>query len=189
MGAQQEWTPSRAPRERIDLGDLVVRRYAADDAAALDVAVRTSTEHLRPWMPWIAHEPLGVEDRRALIGQWSREWDERADFTMGIFRGEEVVGGTGLHVRSLPGCLEIGYWVHVDHVGCGVATRAVTALVDSAFELEDVERVEIRHDAANEASQNVARRAGFMFEVERDRQAQAPADVGREKVWFTTRVR
>ena len=29
-------------------------------------AVTESIEHLRPWMPWIADEPVTVEQRRAL---------------------------------------------------------------------------------------------------------------------------
>jgi hypothetical protein len=33
-------------------------------------AIGQSIEHLRPWMPWIAHEPLTEAARVALIRQW-----------------------------------------------------------------------------------------------------------------------
>lgn len=189
MAESQVWVPSCAPSECIDLGDLIVRRYVIEDAPALHDAVVASTEHLRPWMPWIAREPVSVDDRRALIGQWSCSWDDRSDFTMGIFLGGDVVGGTGLHVRSDPGCLEIGYWVHVDHVGRGVATRVVRALTAAAMAMDDIDRVEIHHDVANVSSGRVAHRAGFVLADEYDREPSAPADSGRERVWITTRVR
>jgi ribosomal-protein-serine acetyltransferase len=61
--------------ERLEAADgLVVRRWAASDAAAMADAVAEAVDHLRPWMPWIAAEPLSEDQRIALIRGWEREW-------------------------------------------------------------------------------------------------------------------
>ncbi|MGH3264185.1 MAG: hypothetical protein ACRDNS_19565, partial [Trebonia sp.] len=55
-------------------GKLVLRRWLKDDAAILEAAVMESIEHLRPWMPWAADEPLSAVKRRALIAEWEGDW-------------------------------------------------------------------------------------------------------------------
>ena len=54
--------------------------------------------------------------------------------------------------RIGPGGLEIGYWVRRAYTRRGIATTAAAALVDQAFRLPGIERVEIVHDELNVAS-------------------------------------
>lgn len=189
MDTREDWRPSAPPPEIIDLGDVVIRRYAERDAESLDVAIGTSIDHLRPWMDWISHEPVPVEDRRVLIRDWIDAWTDRRNFVMGVFRGDDVVGSTGLHLRGGPGVIEIGYWVRADETGKGLATRVARALVTAAFDLTDVESVEIHHDAANVASGRVAENAGFSLVGEFERTREAPGEIGRTKLWAISRVR
>jgi ribosomal-protein-serine acetyltransferase len=86
--------------------------------------------------------------------------------------------------------VEIGYWLHPAYTGRGLATAAVAALVGQAFTLEDIDRVEIVHDAANTASGGVPRRLGFT-EIERRTSAQCPVTSGEgavEVVWRLIRA-
>lgn len=189
MDTPGDWTPSTSPPDEIDLGDVVIRRYAESDAESLATAIGASLEHLRPWMSWIAHEPVPIEDRKNLIREWMDAWVHRRNFVMGVFRGDEVVGGTGLHLRGDRGVAEIGYWIRAGDTGIGLATRITQALVDAAFAMPDVESVEIRHDAANLASGRVAAKAGFTMVGEFDRVREAPAEVGRTRVWVISRGR
>lgn len=169
---------------------VVLRCYRVDDAPVLAAAVTDSLEHLRPWMPWIAQEPMALADRRALIASW--EVDRRAggDAIYGMFQGDELVGGCGLHRRIGPHGLEIGYWVHVDHGGRGIATRASIALTDLAFTLDDIDHVEIHHDLANERSARVpAGIAGYVRQPDLPVVGDlAPAETGCRGVWRTTRA-
>jgi ribosomal-protein-serine acetyltransferase len=150
-------------------------------------AVTASLEHLRPWMPWIAAEPLTVSDREELIGTWRQQWAEGGDVVLGVFLGRHIVGGTGLHRRLGPDGLEIGYWVHADHVGQGYATEAARALTAAALALPGIERVEIHHDKANVISGRVPRRLGYDFVGEEVRAPVASAETGIHWVWRKAR--
>jgi RimJ/RimL family protein N-acetyltransferase len=162
---------------------VVVRRYSTSDAVDLHEAIGDSVEHLVPWMPWAALEPMAVADRHQLIAGWLEGWATGVDFNFGVFERERLVGGCGLHRRIGPHRLEIGYWTRAGETGRGVATEAAGCLVAGAFTMADVEGVEIHHDAANVASSRVPERLGFTFIEARVDGVAAPAEVGVEWVW------
>lgn len=141
---------------------LVLRQWTAADEPALDAAITASTEHLRPWMPWIAGEPVPAADRVRWIEQTGRDWAAGGDVVLGVFLPDgTVVGGTGLHRRAGPETLEIGYWVHVDHTGRGYATEVAAALTDVGFTVPGINVMEIQHDRANVRSARVPEKLGY----------------------------
>ena len=164
-------------------GELLLRPWVEDDVTAIAEAVAASIEHLRPWMPWVQHEPLSDEDRRKLIVQWTRDREAGGDQFFGMFVDDVVVGGCGLHRRIGPGGMEIGYWVHVDHVGQGYATTAAAAMTDLAFADPDITRVEIHVDRSNDASNRVPQKLGFEFAGEQPAPIEAPAETGVQYIW------
>jgi len=166
---------------------MVLRLWGAEDVAAMAAAVSESLEHLRPWMPWAVEEPRTTESRRKLVADFERAWDAGGDAVYGAFHDGVVVGGCGLHRRGGPSVLEIGYWVHVDHTGEGLATEMAAALTEAAFGTEGIERVEIHHDRANRASRAVAERLGFTFVGERPDAVAAPGEEGVDCTWAMTR--
>ncbi len=167
---------------------LTLRRWVDSDGPALSAAILDSLEHLRPWMPWVASEPVRLEDRVALIERWNTDWEQGGDLVVGIFMNGMVVGGSGLHRRRGPGVLEIGYWVHADHVRKGIASEVSEMLTTVAFTVADVERVEIHHDKANQASSGVPRRLGFTFVDETPNVVLAPGEGGIDCRWHITRA-
>jgi ribosomal-protein-serine acetyltransferase len=162
---------------------LLLRRWRADDAEALAQAVAESAEHLRPWMPWISQEPLAVEARQALIERWEEEWAAGGDVYLGVFHQGRIAGGGGFHHRIGPGGLEIGYWIHPEFTRRGLATASARLLTEAAFEVPGIERVEIHHDRANEASSRIPRKLGFAFIGEVEDEVSAPGEVGIEWIW------
>lgn len=175
--------------DTVELGDVVLRRWAAGDVAALTVAVVESLDHLRPWMVWAAPE-LATE---AAFTRFVRDATARAadggEAVYGVFDTTTgaVLGGVGLHDRGRPGSVEIGYWLHVAATGRGLMTRIVADLTDRALAMDDVRGVEIRCDAANTASAAVPRRLGYrLADVVVTDRPQAPADTGRDMVWVRT---
>ena len=173
--------------ESVESPRLILRHWTKDDVPSLAAAIEANLDHLRPWMPWVAYEPMTVDDRVALIAKWHAEWECGGDSVLGIFCGGDVIGGAGLHKRVGPGAVEIGYWVHVDHVRQGYAAETAAALTQAAFDMSSIDRVEIHHDKANVASATIPRRLGFRLVEEVPDQAEAPGEVGIECRWAITR--
>ena len=89
--------------------------------------------------------------------------------------------------RIGPGGLEIGYWVHRAFTRRGLATAAAAALVEQAFRLPGVNRLEIVHDELNVASGGVPRKLGFTEVGRRAIEAPPPAGTGVGVVWQLVR--
>ncbi len=151
------------PAYRVETSRLILRCWEPADEPALSSAIAASVEHLRPWMPWAASEPIPSKQRVKLLRGFRAAFDSDQDFVYGIFApdGREVLGGTGLHPRIGPGGREIGYWIRVDQAGQGYATEATAALTRVAFEIDGVRRVEVRCDPANARSRRVPEKLGF----------------------------
>ena len=174
--------------ESLETRRLVLRIWRAEDADALGAAITASLEHLRPWMPWIAFEPRSSADRAAFIEQSNNERAEGGDATYGVFRDGEIVGGAGLHRRAGPDTLEIGYWIHVDHLRNGYASEASSALTSAAFEDPEIQFVEIHHDRANVSSAGIPRKLGYQLVGEHPDPITSPGDVGIDCCWRISRA-
>jgi ribosomal-protein-serine acetyltransferase len=177
----------RLPEYIAGLDRLTLRRWTRDDAAELSEAIADSVEHLRPWMPWVADEPLSLTERQALIDDWDQEWLAGGDLLMGVFVDGAVSGGCGLHRRIGPGGFEIGYWPARRFLRQGIATTTAGLLTDAAFSEPTITRVEIHHDRANQASAGVPRKLGFRLARERFDGIQAPGESGISCEWQITR--
>jgi RimJ/RimL family protein N-acetyltransferase len=165
---------------------LVVRTWRPEDVPLLHEAVLDSLDHLRPWMPWIAGEPLTLAERVRLVETWARQ-QELGDRVFGMFVGGIAVGSCGLHPRLGPGGLEIGYWVRAGHTGRGYATRAARMLTDLCFADEAISHIEIHHDVANTASGRVPAKLGYTYVGDVTRPVQAPSETGVQSVWRARR--
>ncbi len=175
--------PTRIQSER-----LVIKHWTMSDTSALSQALIDSYEHLSPWMGWVdPDEAADLDSYRARIGRWYDEWEAGGDSYLGIFADGILVGACGLHRRGTPDSLEIGYWIHAAHTRLGYATEAAAALTRAAFDLPDIERVEIHHDKANVASGRIPPRLGYEFVGEWPRDPVAPAEIGVECRWVMTR--
>lgn len=177
-----------APPDIVLAEHVVLRRVIPDDAAAVAGAVKASIDHLRPWMAW-ADDGAGSETaQQGRLEEAVQAWDDGREYRYAVLdHAGHLVGLCSLHRRIGPGALEIGYWVHVDHVGRGIATAAARALTESALRLPDVERIEIRCDEANVASAAIARKIGYRLDRVDDKAPAAPGESGRNMVWVLER--
>jgi RimJ/RimL family protein N-acetyltransferase len=182
----ENWLASAPPAE-LEARPLRLRRWKPADAATLLVLINANLAHLRPWMAW-AQEAHTLEQQTDFIRRSLAAWERKTDFGYGIWAGAALVGAIGLHQRSGPGTLEIGYWVAGDRTGRGYATGAARAVTEAAFALSGVERVEIRCDEANRASAAVPRKLGYSLVDVYQRQPNAPADSGRAMIWVIDRA-
>jgi len=165
---------------------LVLRRWLVSDAQELSRAVERNIEHLRPWMPWVADEPLPVDRRVALIEEWERALLDGGDAVYGVFLENAPIGGCGLHRRRGPHGLEIGYWIDRDHINRGIGTEVARLLTSAALAVPGVTFVEIHHDKANTAFGRIPERLGYSpLREERDR-IEAPGEMGVDCGWRMT---
>lgn len=158
--------PSAPPtRMVLDEGCCIVR-VDPELAPAASVAINESLDHLAPWMAW-ARQPSTPESLRPVFTDGVAAWEARREFAFCLLApvaasGQvRVVGGCGLHGRLGRHGLEIGYWVHVDHAGRGLATKAARVLTDAAFAIDGIDRVQIKCAADNTASARVPAKLGF----------------------------
>ena len=140
-------------------------------------------------MPWAADEPLSRAQRVELIESFHQRWLAGEELVYGMFLDGLPVGGCGLRSASDGARLDIGYWVHVAHVGRGFATAAARRLTDAAFALAEVDVVEIHHDRANQASRRVPEKLGYELVGERADEICAPGEVGIDCAWRMLRFR
>jgi len=174
------------PAYRILTPRLVLRCWNPADAPLLREAVTESLEHLREWMPWARYEPESLDHVVERLRRMRAQFDSGEDFVYGIFDPSEarVLGGTGLHTRVGPDAREIGYWIHKDQMGQGLATEAAGALTRVALEVDGVERVEIHCDPQNTRSAAVPRKLGYTLDASLRRRARTPDGEPRDTmVW------
>lgn len=139
-------------------GVVTLRPRRPDDAAA--VAAFCNDEEITRWIP--LPSPYAESD----FFEWDRLSEQeraagRAFALLIVDADDRPVGSIGLKHLDRPGYAEIGYMLGRDARGQGYAARALRLARDHATHALGVERVEclIHHD--NEASQRVARAAGF----------------------------
>ena len=177
-----------SPPDLLSHGQVSLRRWRPADAAAVLAAVLESQQHLRPWMPWA--DQYDGQRAAEYVRQCQAQWVSGDAFAYAIIVGDQIVGSAGLHRRVGDGGLEIGYWVHGDWTGRGIATDAAAALTVAALGLPGIDRVEIHHDVANVASGRIPAKLGYTRLGERparDLWPPAPSDTGTDVIWQITR--
>lgn len=175
-----------APPKRIRLDDsYVLRLVRTSDAKVIALAVGESLEHLRPWMPWADDESADERFQRQRLRGVQHKAAVGEEWQYGLFPADEsrVLGSFGLMTRQGPGTIEIGYWVHVDEIGHGLATLASHALTNVSLALPGITTVYIRCDERNTPSAAVPRRLGYSLEETITRAPEAPGEAGRLMIW------
>jgi RimJ/RimL family protein N-acetyltransferase len=145
---------------------LCLRCYQPADAELRREALAESRDALLPWFDWAAAEPRPLAAHLAEVRRMRGMFDLNQDRIYGVFDAAErqLLGEIAVLVRAGPGARELGYWLHPQYAGRGLATEAVAAVVHALFMREGLERVEIHCSVANDPSAAVARRLGFTHE-------------------------
>ena len=151
-------------RHELPGGDHL-RLFEESDAEEMYALVDRNRAHLEPWMPWV---PLvrTPEDQLEFIRATRRQVAENNGFQVAIVAADGALAGTaGFHgVSWLNRATSIGYWLGADHQGRGTMTQAVRALVDHAFGVWELHRIEIAAAVDNARSRAIPARLGFREE-------------------------
>jgi RimJ/RimL family protein N-acetyltransferase len=142
----------------LDLGDIKVRSWRKDDLKAL---VRHANNpkiaaNLRDQFPHPYTRRDGID-----FLEYANTQEPECSFA--IEYGDEAVGGVGFLVgRDIARIsAEMGYWLSEGYWGCGIASRAVAAMSEWAFDNYKLTRVFAMAFVHNAASIRVLEKAGF----------------------------
>lgn len=153
-----------APEPPLTDGVVTLRQWEAGDVPALVECIDGDAEMTR-WMDAIPQPYLSAE-AQSWIAQASAYWHAGSSAPFAITDADTgaVLGGVGFGWVGDERVGEIGYWLRAEVRGRGLTGRAVRLV--SRWTLEELgwERLQLRADADNVASQRVAEKAGFTRE-------------------------
>jgi ribosomal-protein-serine acetyltransferase len=151
------------PRKPLFTDRLTLEPTGPEHTERIWEAVSSSLPELRPWLIWAVKADGAAEN--AFSSQAPILWEAGSDYAFAILNDDAIIGGVGLHHRaSLLPIVEIGYWLRSDRTRRGYTTEAASAAVDFAFEILEVDRIELRAGVGNTPSQRVASKLGFARE-------------------------
>jgi ribosomal-protein-alanine N-acetyltransferase len=155
------WNDERQPT--LSTARLVLRPFTTADGPRVDAlagareVASTTTQVPHPYPAgggawWIAtHGP-----------EWSA--GQQVVYAMTLADGGEVVGAISLVVNADANSAVLGYWLGLPYWNHGYTSEAASAIVDFAFTVLGVNRVESTHMARNPASGRVMEKAGLSLE-------------------------
>jgi ribosomal-protein-serine acetyltransferase len=143
---------------------MLLRSYQPDDAPVLFQAIERSRQHLSPWLYWVG--PTTSQDHTLNFIQQSLQLlNNQEGLALGIFLGNEIIGGLGMHQWDhLHKKAQLGYWIAKEHEGKGIIHTCATRFLDFLFEKLNLNKVEMQFVVANERSAAVAKRLGAKVE-------------------------
>lgn len=160
-------TPFFAP-ERFVTPDFILRSYLPSDGVKLSEALRSSYDHLSPFMPDSVLNPT-FEEAEARVRQKRANYLNNEEFTIGIFAPDEseLYGGSGFYLREgnlARGNAEIGMWIRANQAGKGLGTAVLKALIQWGFTEWQWTRLAWKCDVENGPSRRTAEKAGLTLE-------------------------
>jgi RimJ/RimL family protein N-acetyltransferase len=148
------------------LSDDVVSLRPWTEHDVPEIAAACREEEIARWLDQVP-QPYTETDAREYVAVTRRGWRDGTLSAFAITDAEtgEVVGSIGLHWLD-PGQAvgEVGYWVKREARGRGMASRALRLASSWAIEECGLQRLQLRADEQNVASQRVAEKAGFTRE-------------------------
>lgn len=153
----------------IETPRLIIRTPKLGDAEPLNQAINNSLAELQRWQPW-ANDP-SLDTTTKFINDSIKEYssdDQKIFSLIVVYKADhKIIAASGYNDKSdltVP-FYEIGYWLETAYTGQGLATELTNALTRYAFlELKAV-RVQIKAQAENTRSINVAKRCSYEHEA------------------------
>lgn len=141
--------------------DIVLRPFVRDD---VELVIEASSDPLIPLITTVPSTP----DHAAAAAFIERQHDRArsgAGYSFAIESSGRAVGQIGLWLRDREyGRATIGYWIRPSARGAGAASRALACLVEFAWTLPELERLQLVVEPWNLASTRTAERVGFRAE-------------------------
>jgi RimJ/RimL family protein N-acetyltransferase len=152
------------PDPSLQDGFVLLRPWTERDVPA--IAAACNEEEMALWLDQVP-QPYSERDAREYVASTRRGWREgtTSSFAIVDLRSQAPVGSIGVHWLDWEQRVaEVGYWVAREARGRGLASRAVRLVARWVLQDCGIERLQLRADVLNAASQKVAEKAGFRRE-------------------------
>jgi [ribosomal protein S5]-alanine N-acetyltransferase len=152
-----EWVP---PKPRLQSGDIALRPFQANDAAAVASACRDQDILRFTFMK----DGLTETEAREWIETGSEWWPKgHPRFAVVDAHDDHLLGQVGLNFNPRHVSAEAHYWVDASERGRGAASRALSLIIDWGFS-KGIERAFVLIHPENKPSNRVAAKLGFTRE-------------------------
>jgi len=154
-------------RELIVDEDIRLKEIGLEDVEAIFGTIDNERSYLGEWLPFV-YLTNNIGFTRSFVVDYLNS--DRINITCAIYYKDTFVGLVGLKDTDLANKkTEIGYWLSETFQHKGIITRSCKKLIDYAFEILGVNRVQLKAATENAKSSKVAERLGFGFEgIEHD---------------------
>jgi RimJ/RimL family protein N-acetyltransferase len=145
-------------------GVVALRTWRRSDVQEL--ARCCDDEEIARWLDSVPH-PYTEADAADYVGRAARWWREGSFFPFAVTDSASgrLLGAVGCGWADEPARVaELGYWTRSDARGRGTAPAALRLASRWVIETLGAERVQVRVEVENAASQRVAEKAGFTRE-------------------------
>lgn len=130
-----------------------------------DINEYASNPKTSEYLLWEKHKSIEYTKRFVDIVLAKYRLSEYHDWAIVLKENQKMIGTCGLtRIDEENSIAEIGYVLNPSYWGNGYATEAAKKMIDFAFNVIGVNRVEARFLFGNEASLNVMKKIGMKFE-------------------------
>lgn len=144
--------------------DITIRLLNYADVDSLYLLVTENRGYLQEWLPWVIH----YNSKKAAIDfieNSLKMYNENLEMQCAILYKENLIGVIGFHKFDwINNITSIGYWISEKFQGKGIISSCVNYLLGYAFNLINMNRVEIRCAVDNYKSSKIPVKFGFKLE-------------------------
>lgn len=144
---------------------LILRRYTADDAAAMYKNWASDSE-VTKYLMWPPHPD--EETSRKVTEDWIKKYSDKKFYHWAIVlkeNGDEPIGDISvINMNEETSAVHIGYCIGRNWWNRGITSEALKAVMDFLFDEAGVNRIESRHDPRNPNSGKVMKKCGMKYE-------------------------
>ncbi|MGL5683733.1 MAG: GNAT family N-acetyltransferase [Marinifilaceae bacterium] len=144
--------------------DVTLRLLRIEDSIDIFHTINTQREYLSRWLPFVTYT-TSVEYTQKFVESVVASRSDSYMPTFTIRKDNEFIGLIGFKDTDTDNCkTEIGYWLSENEQSKGIATCAVKALCQYAFNQHNINRIQIKCAVGNISSSNIPKRLKFIFE-------------------------
>ncbi|MGZ4034216.1 MAG: GNAT family N-acetyltransferase [Bacteroidia bacterium] len=132
-------------------------------AEAIFDLVNANKLKLREWLPWVDNADLDFI--KNFVQESKKHHLANTDLAYVIIFNDKIIGRIGIYsIDNKNKTGSVGYWIDENFEGKGIITRSCKAIINKAFQVLHLNRIEIKCGTENYKSQGIPERLNFKKE-------------------------